>query len=180
MKEHHYTIGEVAKLANISVQTLRYYDQIDLFKPAYIDEASNYRYYKDMQLYYLDTIKSLKYIGTSLEEIKKLLHLTPEELLPFFEQQEQRIEEKIARLNEVKSTLLKTKRQIQDQIDIPVFGEIYTRIEEEMPILQVTTTELTPIHIPNAYYSTLTKVLENEGSVLNSRYGCKYAFHDYQ
>src|SRR4051794_31201230 len=56
MEEKHYSIGEVSKLANISVQTLRYYDQIDLFKPSYVDPQTNYRYYKDAQLYYLDII----------------------------------------------------------------------------------------------------------------------------
>lgn len=83
MKEHYYTIGEVAKLSNLSVQTLRYYDQIDLFKPAYTDTYTNYRYYKDSQIFYLDIIKSLKYIGISLEDIKKALKLTSEELLDF-------------------------------------------------------------------------------------------------
>lgn len=179
MKEHYYTIGEVAKLSNLSVQTLRYYDQINLFKPSYTDTSSNYRYYKDEQLFYLDIIKSLKYIGISLEDIKKALLLTPEELLVFLEQQEKRIEEKISRLNEVKFTLLKTKKQTQEQIDIPVFGEVYSRNEEEMPILQVQTTDLTPTYIPNAYYSTLTKILEKEGSVLNSRYGCIYQLANY-
>lgn len=180
MKEHYYTIGEVAKLANLSVQTLRYYDQIDLFKPTYTDKASNYRYYKDEQIFYLDIIKSLKYIGISLEEIKKALLLTPEELLVFLEKQEQRIEEKITRLNEVKFTLLKTKKQTQEQIDIPIFGEVYSRNEEEMPILQVQTSELTPTSITSAYYSTLTKIVEKEGSVLNSRYGCVYKLADYK
>jgi len=180
MNEHYYTIGEVAKLANLSVQTLRYYDQIDLFKPAYTDSASSYRYYKDSQIFYLDIIKSLKYIGTSLQDIKKALMLTPEELLVFLEQQEQRLEEKIARLNEVKYTLLKTKKQMQEQIEIPIFGEVYTRFEEEMPILQVTTTELTPTSSTNKYYGTLTKIIENEGSVLNSRYGCIFPLAHYQ
>lgn len=180
MKENYYTIGEVAKLANLSVQTLRYYDQIDLFKPSYTDTSSNYRYYKDEQLYFLDIIKSLKYIGVSLDDIKKALLLTPDELLVFLAQQEQRIEEKIRHLNEAKFTLLKTKKQIQEQIDIPLFGEVYERNEEEMPILQVQTTELTPTYIPTAYYSTLTKILEKEGSVLNSRYGCIYQLADYK
>ncbi|EON72074.1 MerR family transcriptional regulator [Lysinibacillus sphaericus] len=179
MKEHYYTIGEVAKLSNLSVQTLRYYDQIDLFKPAYTDTSSNYRYYKDDQIFYLDIIKSLKYIGTSLEDIKKALMLTPAELLIFLEQKEQRLEEKISRLNEVKYTLLKTKKQMQEQIDIPVFGEVYTQLEEEMAILQVTTTELTPTSSTNSYYGTLTKIIENEGSVLNSRYGCIYPLAKY-
>ncbi|MFJ7732250.1 MerR family transcriptional regulator [Lysinibacillus sp. NPDC097231] len=179
MKEHYYTIGEVAKLSNLSVQTLRYYDQIDLFKPAYIDTTTNYRYYKDNQIFYLDIIKSLKYIGISLEDINKALGLTSEELLVFLEQQEQRIEEKISRLNEVKYTLLKTKKQMQEQIDIPIFGEVYVQVEEEMPILQVKTTELTPTSSTNAYYATLTKIIENEGSVLNSRYGCIFPLARY-
>lgn len=179
MKEHYYTIGEVAKLSNLSVQTLRYYDQIDLFKPAYIDTLTNYRYYHDNQIFYLDIIKSLKYIGITLEDIKKALGLTSGELLGFLEQQEQRIEEKISRLNEVKYTLLKTKKQIQEQIDIPVFGEVYVQAEEEMPILQVTTTELTPISNTNTHYATLIKIIENEGSVLNSRYGCIYPLAPY-
>ncbi len=37
MKESYYSIGEVSKLANVSIKALRYYDKIDLFKPAYVD-----------------------------------------------------------------------------------------------------------------------------------------------
>ena len=180
MKEHYYTIGEVAKLSNLSVQTLRYYDQIDLFKPAYTDTYTNYRYYKDSQIFYLDIIKSLKYIGISLEDIKKVLKLTSEELLDFFAQQELRINNKISRLNEVKNTLLKTKKQLQEQIDIPFFGEVYIQVEEAMPILQVTTSELTPTSSTNTYYATLTKIIEKECSVLNSRYGCIYPLAPYE
>ncbi|MDP1392407.1 MerR family transcriptional regulator [Lysinibacillus capsici] len=180
MKEHYYTIGEVAKLSNLSVQTLRYYDQIDLFKPAYIDTFTNYRYYKGNQLFYLDIIKSLKYIGVTLDDIKKALRLTSEELLDFLAQQELRINEKISRLNEAKNTLLKTKKQLQEQIDIPVFGEIYVQIEEAMPVLQVTTTQLTPTSSTSTYYATLIKIIEKEGSVLNSRYGCIYPLEPYK
>lgn len=180
MKEHYYTIGEVAKLSNLSIQTLRYYDQIDLFKPAYTDTYTNYRYYKDTQLFYLDIIKSLKYIGVTLEDIKKALKLTSNELLDFLAQQELRINEKISRLNEAKNTLLKTKKQLQEQIDIPIFGEVYEQVEEAMPVLQVTTTELTPTSSTNTYYATLIKIIEKEGSVLNSRYGCTYPLEPYK
>lgn len=71
MKESYYSIGEVSKLANVSIKALRYYDKIDLFKPAYVDPDTSYRYYTDAQLIHLDLIKSLKYIGTPLEEMKK-------------------------------------------------------------------------------------------------------------
>ncbi len=39
-----FLIGELAKLFNISTDTLRYYDKIGLLKPKY-DKDNGYRYY---------------------------------------------------------------------------------------------------------------------------------------
>lgn len=64
------SIGEMAKLNNVSVQRLRYYDNIGLFSPAHINEQSNYRYYTSEQSAHLAIIKQLQYIGLSLLEIK--------------------------------------------------------------------------------------------------------------
>ncbi|WP_081923317.1 MerR family transcriptional regulator [Clostridium amazonitimonense] len=64
-------IGEMAKLHNISAQTLRYYDQIGLFKPDYIDEVNNYRYYGIEQFAQLDSILFLKKLGVPLKDIQK-------------------------------------------------------------------------------------------------------------
>ncbi|MFD1066530.1 MerR family DNA-binding transcriptional regulator [Oceanobacillus locisalsi] len=50
MHKNLYSIGETAKLNNISIQSLRYYDKIDLFTPAFIDPESNYRYYHEKPL----------------------------------------------------------------------------------------------------------------------------------
>ena len=66
-----YKIGEFSKLTNVSVKTLRYYDEINLFKPQEIDLFSSYRYYSNNQLDDLKLILSLKDVGFSLEEIKK-------------------------------------------------------------------------------------------------------------
>lgn len=65
-----YKIGDFSKLVNISVKTLRYYDDIDLFKPADVDLFTGYRYYKKEQIKDLELINKLKMIGFSLEEIK--------------------------------------------------------------------------------------------------------------
>lgn len=62
-----YKIGEFSKLRNVSVKTLRYYDEINLFKPQEIDLFSGYRYYSNNQLDDLKLILSF----FSLEEIKK-------------------------------------------------------------------------------------------------------------
>jgi len=66
------TTGQVSKLTGITVRTLRYYDQIGLLR-APRNEASQARRYGKDDLVELQKIQTLKYIGLSLEEIRKLL-----------------------------------------------------------------------------------------------------------
>lgn len=63
-------IGDFSKRTGVSIRTLRYYDEIDLFKPSEIDLFTNYRYYGEEQIEDLNLINELKDIGFSLEEIK--------------------------------------------------------------------------------------------------------------
>ena len=65
----YYQIGDVSKICNISVKTLRYYDEIGLLKPNKIDIQSNYRYYTNDQLTLVIVIKHFKEAGFSLKEI---------------------------------------------------------------------------------------------------------------
>lgn len=64
-----YKIGEFSKLVDISVRTLRYYDEYGLLKPEYIDTFSGYRYYTDDNIVEAEIIKLLKSLDFSLEEI---------------------------------------------------------------------------------------------------------------
>jgi len=64
------SIGEMAKRNNVSIQRLRYYDNIGLFSPTKINKQSNYRYYTSAQSAQLAIIQQLQYIGFSLQEIK--------------------------------------------------------------------------------------------------------------
>ena len=45
-----FKIGEFSKIAQVSGCLLRYYDDIDLFKPQHIDRWTGYRYYTADQL----------------------------------------------------------------------------------------------------------------------------------
>jgi DNA-binding transcriptional MerR regulator len=72
-------IGEFAQVCQVSVATLRYYDQQDLLKPSALDPDTGYRYYSLDQLPRLNRIVALKDLGFSLEQIAKML----EENLPF-------------------------------------------------------------------------------------------------
>ena len=66
-----YTAGDFSDKCGVSVKTLRYYDEIDLFKPIEIDLFTGYRYYSDEQLEDLNIILKLKEASFSLEEIKE-------------------------------------------------------------------------------------------------------------
>jgi DNA-binding transcriptional MerR regulator/effector-binding domain-containing protein len=75
-------IGEFARLGQVTVQTLRYYADLDLLRPGEIDPFTGYRYYLLDQLPALHRILVLKDLGIPLEQIKRMLHenITPEEM----------------------------------------------------------------------------------------------------
>lgn len=179
MKETLYTIGEVSKLANVSIKALHYYDKIDLFKPAYIDPETNYRYYNDSQLYRLALIKSLKYIGTPLEEIKKAQELKTDDLFAFLTEQEKRVRQKLDYLLEIEQNIANIKKQMQRQKEYPVLGEVFLLDEEEIRIIQTKADGLTPEYILNASYSKLMKTVESTDGFMNNSYGATFSFQRY-
>ncbi|WPK12761.1 MerR family transcriptional regulator [Lysinibacillus louembei] len=67
-----WTTGEVAKQKNISIRTLRYYDQINLLTPSYKDDNGR-RYYSEKDLFQLEKILILKSLALPLENIRDLL-----------------------------------------------------------------------------------------------------------
>jgi predicted transcriptional regulator YdeE/DNA-binding transcriptional MerR regulator len=78
-----FKIGDFSKLSRVPVKTLRFYDEIGLFKPRGINRYTRYRYYALEQLPELYRILSLKELGFSLEQISQLLsgELTSMQLL---------------------------------------------------------------------------------------------------
>ena len=67
------TIKEFAKLVNCNPQTLRYYDSVDLLKPAGVDKFSGYRHYDEEQALDFVKIRNLQTAGFTIVEIKELL-----------------------------------------------------------------------------------------------------------
>ncbi len=64
-----YKIGDFANIVNISVRTLRYYDEIGLLKPEIVDRYTNYRYYTEDNVVEAQFITLLKGVGFTLQEI---------------------------------------------------------------------------------------------------------------
>ncbi len=70
-----FTIGEVARRAAISIDTVRYYERRHLL-PAPARRASGYRQYGDEDVQRLRFIRRAKALGFALEDIRSLLDLS--------------------------------------------------------------------------------------------------------
>lgn len=73
MKHDKLTIGQIAKLLNISPDTLKHYEKKELIIPKYIDPNNSYRYYSPEQLYTLLLIQDLRRLDFSISEIRAYL-----------------------------------------------------------------------------------------------------------
>jgi len=65
-------IGEFSQMMQVTVKTLRHYEQKGLLLPDEVDEWTGYRYYSIGQMQKLQDIRDLQRLGFSLDEIKDL------------------------------------------------------------------------------------------------------------
>ncbi len=76
-----YSVGEVAKIFNVSIDTLRYYDKLDLLKPI-SRKPGGRRFYSKTQFEYISTLLLLKSSGTSLAKLNSIIHQeTPDKMI---------------------------------------------------------------------------------------------------
>lgn len=124
-----YKIGDFANMVNISVRTLRYYDEIGLLKPEIVDKFTNYRYYTDDNIVEASFITLLKEVGFTLQEIidyKKFLNNYDDNedgTNQFLLKKQQQISEEMERLQEMydKITVLRKKFK----------GKVLTLVKED-------------------------------------------------
>ncbi|MED4015566.1 MerR family transcriptional regulator [Sutcliffiella cohnii] len=78
-----YTIGKLAKLSNVTVRTLRYYDEIGLLKPSVKTDGGHRQYTEEdvTTLHYIITLKELGFQLETIHEILKNKQIILEELL---------------------------------------------------------------------------------------------------
>ncbi|MCI6819923.1 MAG: MerR family transcriptional regulator [Clostridiales bacterium] len=105
------SITEMAKLRNISTETLRHYDRIDLLKPVHVDPDTGYRYYSITQYEKIGTIRELKNLGMSLREIKEYFdNRNVESSRILLTEQKKKIDEQIDKL-------IRIRQEINAKID---------------------------------------------------------------
>lgn len=68
-----HSTGKLSEISGVSSRTLRYYDEIGLLKPSFINE-SGYRYYDDNEVALLQQILFYKERGFDLQTIKEIIY----------------------------------------------------------------------------------------------------------
>lgn len=102
----NFSIGEFAKLINVTTETLRHYDRIGLFKPIYKDKLTGYRYYSILQYEKLGTIKELRDLDMNLIDIKTYFdNKNLENSIMLLEKRHIELKEKINKLNMIKKNI---------------------------------------------------------------------------
>ena len=115
------TVKEVSELTGISIRTLRYYDEIDLLKPAKVTEAG-YRLYDERSLKKLRQIMFFRELEVPLSEIKAIMKDSESDNRKILETQKMMLEMKRNRLNgiiELISDVLKG----EDKMSFEAFNE---------------------------------------------------------
>jgi DNA-binding transcriptional MerR regulator len=64
-----YKISEFAEMTGLSKETLRYYAEVKLLEPAYIDPENNYRYYDDGSYFLAILLVKLRRFGFTIQEM---------------------------------------------------------------------------------------------------------------
>ena len=97
-----FLIGELAKIFNISTDTLRHYDKRNLLKPEQ-DPSNNYRYYDISNMFKLSRILFLKNLDISLSEIEDYMkNKNADRLLYMLKKKNNDIDLKIQQLTNLK------------------------------------------------------------------------------
>ncbi|WP_010175582.1 MerR family transcriptional regulator [Bacillus coahuilensis] len=115
-----YTINKLAVLAGVTSRTLRYYDEIDLLKPARMNE-SGYRVYGKEEVDRLQQILFYRALEVDLESIKKILSSTTFDEVEALKDHREQLLSKRAKLNQLINNVDKTieskegRRTMSDQ-----------------------------------------------------------------
>ncbi|MBZ0275606.1 MAG: MerR family transcriptional regulator, partial [Anaerolineae bacterium] len=107
----YFSIGAFAKRADVTVRTLRYYDQIGLLSPSDHTESGR-RLYTDMDYARLQQILTLKLIGLSLEEIRSLLTTDQVEIGDLLQRQKQVLGQQVRQLQQVIRAIEQAQRAL--------------------------------------------------------------------
>ena len=135
MKEK-LSIGEFARLRNITTETLRHYDRIGLLKPFEVDAKTGYRYYSILQDEKLGTIKELRQLGMSIDEIQIYFdNRNLKQSINILKDKHCKLKNRIKELQHLEESISEKIEHLQDISQVTNFEEIVIKEIKEREIV---------------------------------------------
>lgn len=167
-----FTIGEFAKLKNITSETLRHYDRVGLLKPIKIDEKNGYRYYSILQYEKLSTILELRQLGMSVEDIKKYFNnRNLNQSLSILKQKYNELEEKIEELKALEKSTKEKIKHLEYISKIDDSEEIIIKNIEKRYVITFDKEIFNEIELNYSYVELENELNEIAPIVGSNRYG---------
>ena len=118
-KEGYYSSGEFARMAHVTLRTIRYYDKQNILKPSLVTPTGA-RFYTEEDFARLQQIMLLKYLGFSLDDIRELTVNDSDYsyLEHSLEQQQNLVRDRIEQLQLVEQAIGETVTEIRQQQNV--------------------------------------------------------------
>ncbi|MBO0453236.1 MerR family transcriptional regulator [Candidatus Enterococcus murrayae] len=113
----NYTIKQMAELSGVSTRTLRFYDERDLLKPAFLSEAG-YRMYTEKEVDRLQQILLYRSLGVPLKTIRGLINRPAEKIQQTLLEQRVEVVKKRNELDQLLEVLDKTLLYYKGEIEM--------------------------------------------------------------
>jgi DNA-binding transcriptional MerR regulator len=130
MIDEHHQIGAVAERLDLSLRTIRYYEEIGLVSPSGRTEGG-FRLYTESDIERLRLVKVLKPIGMSLEAMSELLECADrlgsghgEDLEEVGKRLEAVVEMALGRCDELEQRLALARESLHTISMLPAFGSL--------------------------------------------------------
>lgn len=115
----HFKIGEISKLYNIGVDSIRYYEEIGLLNPD--RSESGYRHYSIHDIWKLNVIRDLRSIGFTMEQIHEYLTChNVASSLALLEEEENAIKKQMQHLMKLQKNVAHRLETIHSALTLPL------------------------------------------------------------
>ncbi len=130
------SIGEFARLRNITTETLRHYDRIGLLKPIEVDKKTGYRYYSILQEEKLGTIKELRQLEMNIDEIKSYFdNRNLKQSLNILKDKQSQLKKKIRELQQLEESISEKIQHLEEISQVSNLEDIFIKEIQEREIV---------------------------------------------
>lgn len=155
-----------ARVSQVSVKTLHFYEKIGLLLPKKVDDFTGYRYYSIHQLPRLNRILALKDLGLSLEQIRHILRgkLSAKEIRGMLRLRQAELEEQMLEMQEQLARVAARLTQIELEGKMPEYDVVLKKVEPTLVAgrrIIVTENNDHPVGLPEAFNEAFTYVEEH-------------------